>query len=296
VVAVSRWELHSSFWMSLHQRLIEDAMAREPRPLDALTPAEKAAWQEAVEAYRTLGGDGNMTFARPMIITSDALSQVVDDATELVGDAPLSEALSRAAPVYRAHRWPADDRAARFFINYAAGLLRGAGDTLVGQHEAAYGTPWPGRIRLYVTPAAGPYGAYTFHGLAGGLITTLSCRDEGYQGLHALEMILHESSHGPIGPNKGPVAEAIKTTAQSLDAPVPRDLWHAILFATSSELTRRHLADLGIAGFVPSSVDMFTRVWPELREPVADHWISYLEGRGTLEDAIAAILREVHDD
>lgn len=290
VVSVPPWELHSSFWMSLHQRLIEDAMRPTPPALTELLPDEQAAWREAVEAYRTAGGRGDMTFAKPMLITNDALSQVADDAVEPLIDSPLKDALLRAAPVYRRHGWAADDRANRFFIGYAAGLLREAGATLVREHEAVYRTAWPTRVRAYITPAAGPFGAYTNTGRAGGVITTMSCRDAGYQGLHALEMLLHESSHATVNPNNGTVPAAIAASAKAHGVEVPRDLWHALLFATSSELTRRLLAERGVTDFVPSSEDLFTRVWPEYRAPVWQHWMAYLGGAGTLEEAIDKIV------
>jgi len=290
VVTVPPWELHSSFWMCLHQRLIDDATRSTPRPTPELSPEEHAAWNGAVGAYRTAGGRGDMTFARPMAITTDALTQVADDATEPLIDAPLKDALMRAAPIYRKHWWTNDARANRFFIAYAAAMLRQAGERLVRQHEAVYRTAWPARIRVYITPSAGPFGAYTITGLSGGVITTMSCRDEGYQGLRALEMLLHESSHGIVSPNNGTIAAAISAAAKSHGVGAPRDLWHAILFATSSELTRRVLAEHGVTKFVPSSVDLFTRVWPKYREPVEQFWIAYLNGEGTLEEAIDKIV------
>ena len=70
VVQVRPWELHSSFWVSLHQTLIADAMRATPRALPMLSPEDLAAWNEAVGAYRTAGGRGDMTFARPMAARS----------------------------------------------------------------------------------------------------------------------------------------------------------------------------------------------------------------------------------
>ena len=293
VVRVQPWELHSSFWMSLHQTLIADAMRPTPRPLTGLSPEELAAWNGAVDAYRKAGGRGDMTFAKPMIITNDALTQVADDATEPLLDAPLKDSLTLAAPVYRRHWWAADDQANRFFIGYAAAMLREAGAGLVRAHEAVYRTPWPERVRVYVSPAAGPLGAYTMTGLAGGVITTMSSRDSGYQGLRALEMMLHESSHAVVGPNNGTVAAAIAAAAKRHGGEVPRDLWHAILFATSSELTRRYLAERGAPTDVPYSEDLFTRAWPRYREPIEKHWFAYLNGQGTLEDAIDKVVGSI---
>ncbi len=121
----------------------------------------------------------------------------------------------------------------------------------------------------------------------------MSCRDAGYQGFRALEMLLHESSHAVVGPNDGLVAEAIAAAAKARGVPVPRDLWHAILFATSSELTKRWLAEHGVTEFVPSSVDLFTRAWPKYREPVDRYRIPYVDGNGTLEQAIDAVVAAI---
>lgn len=289
VVLVSHWELHNSFWMSLHHTLIDDAMRTTPFDLSALKPEERTAWTEAVAAYKTAGGTGDMTFSKSMVITNDGLTQVADDAVDPIIDAPLADTLKRAAPIYRAHWWPADEKANRFFIAYAASMLREAGEDLVRAHEKAYRTPWPERIRLYIAPAAGPYGAYTMYGLVGGWITTMSHRDEGYQGLRALEMIFHEASHTVVNPNRGTVAEAIAAAAKKRGIRQPHDLWHALLFATSSELTRRYLAERGTK-FVPSSEDLFTRAWPFYRAAVEKYWLPYLDGKGTLEEAIDQIV------
>ena len=69
-----------------------------------------------------------------------------------------------------------------------------------------------------------------------------------------------------------------------------RDLWHAILFATSSELTRRLLAGRGVASYEPASIDLFTRVWQRYREPIEKYWIPYVRGQGNLEDSIDRVV------
>ena len=289
-VTVHRWHLHSSFLMCLHQVLMSDAARSGPREMPELTPDERAAWLESVEAYRAAGGSGDPSFTRPMALTTDALVQVADDSMEPPADAPLGEALRRAAPIYRRHAWEADDRANKFFIAYASAMLREAGEDLVRRHEAVYRTDWPERVFVYVTPVAGRFGAYTLTRLSSGVVTTMACRDEGYQGFRALEMLLHESSHAIVDPNTGTVAEAIKAAAKLHGVALPRNLWHAILFATSSELTRRELAARGVTTFTPSADDLLTRVWPEHREPIERFWIPYLEGQGTLEEAIDRIV------
>lgn len=280
------WEFHDSFWMSLHQSLLHDAALSKGPDFSGFSPEEQSAWSDAVAAYRTGLGHDDISFARPVLITTDALTQIADDAAEPMIDAPFAEALKRAAPVYRAHAWAADEKANRFFIAYAAAMVRDAGGELVREHEKVYRTAWPERILVYVTPYAGPFGAYTAVGRAGGAITTMSSRDEGYQGLRALEMLLHESSHVVVGPVRGTVAEAIAAAGKRHGVTPPRDLSHAIIFSTSSELTRRALAARGATAFVPSSVDLFSRVWPKYREAFEKDWLPYLAGSGTLEEAI----------
>lgn len=295
VVTAARWELHSSFWMSLHQKLIGDLIREQPRDLSGLSPEELAAWNEAVAAYRKSAGDAfDPTFTRDMMSTSDALSQVDDDAKEPLIESPLAEVLKKAAPVYRKHWWAADDKANRFFIGYAAAMVRDAGEELVAAHEKVYRTPLPKRIRVYVTPDAGPFGAYTMSYLAGGPITTMSSRDPGYQGLSALEMLLHESSHLVAGPNSNTtLGKAIATAATKHNARQPGGLWHAVLFTTTSVLTKRLLAERGSPQFVPSMEGMFTRVWPNYRATIEKHWIPYLDGKGTLEEAVENMVVDV---
>jgi len=146
--------------MSLHQTLIADAMRPKPRDLGTPSVEEQAAWNEAVTAYRTAGGQGDLTFARPMLITNDGLTQIPDDATQPIIDAPLADALKRAAPVYHAHWWEADHKANQFFIAYAAAMLREAGEDLIRAHEVC----------------TEPYGrsafSFTFHHMLGHMAPT----------------------------------------------------------------------------------------------------------------------------
>jgi hypothetical protein len=126
-------------------------------------------------------------------------------------------------------------------------------------------------------------------GKAGGVITTMSSRDSGYQGLRSLEMLLHESSHAVVGPTTGTLAAAISTTQKQQGLDAPPDLWHAILFTTSGELTRRFLAERGATQYVPFSESVFTKY----REPIRKHWIPYLNGQGTLEEAMAKVFSAI---
>ncbi|MGZ5446128.1 MAG: hypothetical protein ACXW5U_30705 [Thermoanaerobaculia bacterium] len=294
VTRAGRWELHSSFWMNLHQTLMHDASTRTPRDLSALPKEHQESWTAAVSAYREAwGGKGSITFAQTMMNAQDDLGQIADDAVNPPLAGPLTAAMRGAAPVYRAHWWPADDTANRFVIGYAAAMLRDAGEELARAHEQAYRTEFPRSIRVDLTAYAVPFGAYTHDLPHAGPVVTMSSRDAGNQGHRALETILHESSHTLVYPRYGTVASAIAASSKRLGIDPPRDLWHAILFATTSELTRRALLKRGVTDFTPSSVDLLTRAWPQYREPIETHWMPYLSGKGTLEEAIDRVVAAV---
>jgi hypothetical protein len=123
----------------------------------------------------------------------------------------------------------------------------------------------------------------------------MSCRDAEYQGLHVLEMFLHESSHAVVSPRTGRVAKAIASAAESHHVPVPPDLYHVIIFATSGELARRALVERGVTDYVPLSTELFKRSWPQYREPIEKYWLPYLNGHGTLEEAIDGIVAAIPD-
>jgi hypothetical protein len=292
-VRVAPWEFHDSFWMSLHQTLMDNVMSKAPQRFEGAPAEEQAAWNEAVEEYRRAApGRGDISFSRAMEATTFALSRIADDAPHPPDDAPVVASLRKAAPIYRKFAWQRDSAANRFFIAYAAAMLREAAPALIRRHEAVYRTPWPAKVLIYITPVAGPFGAYTLAEKEG-VVTTMSCRDEGYQGFRALEMAFHEASHAVVDVNHGTVADAIAGAAKRHGVAIPPNLWHALLFETSGELTRRYLAERGITAFVPSSVELFTRAWPQYRDAVQKFWLPYLSGQGTLEDAVDKIVAAV---
>jgi len=292
VVKAGRWELHSSFWMNLHQTLMHDASTRAPRDLDALSEEERATWMNVVAAYREAAGEGSITFSDPTMELQDVLTQVSDGAVDPMLRSPLASAILEAAPIYRAWWWSADDRANRFFIGYVAAMLRDAGEDLIREHERVYGGDYPDRIRVDAAAYGGAYGAYS-HPLKHGLVITISSRDTGNHGLTALEIVLHESSHSIVFPRYGRTARAIAKASAERGIDPPDGLWHAILFATSSELTRRALAERGLPDYVPMADDLLTRAWPQYREPIETFWYPYLDGNGTLENAVANVVRAI---
>lgn len=284
-----RWQMQSNFWVSLHQTMLD--AAQNGKPLEAaLNESEKSIWNNAVHAYRVRFFDRSPLLDDELVRINDALSFATDLPPEGFAE-DVTKALLAAAQVYRRHRWQADDRINRFWISVAEGMLRDAGEELAREHSRVYGLPFPERIRVDVSPAAGASGAYTT--ISGGSIhTTISSRDPAYQGYAALEMLLHEASHAIAGAVAGAIGPEIQTSAREAGKLAPRELWHALLFYTSGELTRRALRDRGINDYTPYIYrqNMFDRAFPGLREPIETYWQSYLDGRMARSAAVAALV------
>jgi hypothetical protein len=298
VTRAGPYTFHSSFWINLHETLMHHAMARRAPDLTALPANDAEAWRATVDVYRKNKSGWNINFDRPMAITHDVLTQFGDEVAAPTLREPLGPALLQAAPIYRRHFWPADDRANRFWIGYAAAMIRDAGEDLARAHAKAYGVPWPESVRVDAAAHAGPFGAYTMMGQLAGVHETVSSRAAGNAGLSALEVVFHEASHALVAPAQGRVAEAIKKHADRLGIEPPPDLWHAIIFATSSELTRRALRERGADGYTPMVYDLYARAWPHYREPIEKYWLGYLDGALSFDEAIGKIVEaapKAHD-
>jgi len=69
-------------------------------------------------------------------------------------------------------------------------------------------------------------------------------------------------------------------------------VWHAILFYTSGELTRRVLATRGVRNYQPAILGMYERGYRGYRQSLETHWQAYLDGKVSREAAIRQILIE----
>lgn len=284
-----RWEMRSNFWVSLHHTLL-DAAQNSKTTEETLTAQERTAWINAVLAYRSRFTDRVPWENEELTRINDTLSSTGEMLQEGLQE-DVARALLQAAPIYRKLYWPADDRANRFWISSAEGLLRDAGEELANAHGRVYGVTYPPKIRVDVSPYAGALGAYTTD--ANGFIhTTISSRDPNYQGFAALEMLLHEGSHGVVGPTTGAIATQINTLATERRILIPRQLWHGILFYTSGELTRRVLRERGVADYMPYAYKkgMYDRAFTGLRQPLETFWQSYLDGRMARDASVQAIV------
>lgn len=285
--AARRFHMASNFWVNLHQTLAEEATFSRGK-LEPSTDDERKTWREAIEAYKRLIGQRSILFDRELARVNDILSTTPSDKAPR-GIGTFASPLAAAAPIYRKYGWAADDKANRFWISATEGMLAQLGEELIAGHERVYAVTWPKTIRVDVSAWAGQFQAYTTDVMFPH--STLSSRHRGNQGFAALEIVLHESSHVVVDSGFGTLGPDLSKAAQQMNRPVNRNLWHAVLFYTSGELTRRALESRAVTGYVPYAdlQNLWTGPFRGLREPVARVWQEYLDGRRTYESAIQAL-------
>ena len=333
------FELHSGFWINLHHRLYEEARARRSSAPDnaekpgkagkpslqvapsakiALSAAEQRAWDDAVSYYLANYADKDLLFSTELVLLKNQLGDF-ETCEELSGakkktcDAglppKLTQILDAAGPVYRVHRWAADDRANRAWITRVAPLVREQGVGLSHRLADIYQARWPTeRIRVDVSAVANNTGAYT---TLDPLRVTIASTDARNQGSAALEVLFHEASHGIATP----VEQAIARECRQREKPIPRDLWHALIFYTTGEVIKPVMdteddagndraLPIGSGGSKASPADrrtseesqytpyavregLYRRGWENYFQMLTHYWQPYLEGQVTFDDAIA---------
>jgi hypothetical protein len=337
------FELHSGFWINLHHRLYEESRKRSADPNGApksgktgkptlqiapeskivLSGGEQHAWENAISYYAANYANKDLLFNTELVLLKNQLGDF-ETCEELSGakkkscdaglPANLTQILEGAAPVYRAHRWPADDRANRAWIKRVAPLVREQGVGLSHRLADIYQTRWPAeKIRVDVSAVANAAGAYT---TLDPLRVTIASTDPRNQGASALEVLFHEASHGIAEP----VEQAIVRECRQRDKPIPRDLWHALIFYTTGEVIKpvmeeeadapengaaqngKKEGEPGSNGageansrysqdseYMPYAKreGLYQRGWENYLSLLTHYWQPYLNGRTTFDDAIA---------
>jgi hypothetical protein len=305
------FELHSGFWMNLHHTLYQQARQQREkqsgRPDAALSSrlsdAEQREWNAAVAYYAANFANKDLLFSTELILLKNQLGDF-EDCDELSGakkktcdaglPAKITQVLDSAAPAYRNHWWPEHDRANRKWIAGVAPLVRSRGLELAERLAEIYQTKWPAeKIRVEVSPYANWAGAYT---TLEPLRVTISSTDPRNQGSAALEVLFHEASHGIAEPVEG----AIARECRQRDKPIPRDLWHALIFYTTGEVIRPVMTSLGAGAqggapsgeYTPYAVrqGLYTRGWDAYLKLLTTFWQPYLDGKSTFDDAIARMV------
>jgi len=320
------FEFHSGFWVNLHQFLYYQARLREATPEAraaagkssgpvlkqmpiALTFAEQKTWDEAVAYYRSNYAGADPQFNLDLILLKNQLGDF-EDCNELLGkkkktcDAGLPGnigiILEAAAPIYRSHWWADQDRANRHWVARVAPLVREQGVGVSQRLAELYQSTWPkAKIRVEVCAFANAAGAFT---TLDPLRVTISSMDARNQGAESLAVLFDEASHGIAFP----VEDAISRECHQREKPIPRDLWHALILFTTSEVLRPLMQETPAnepstdsmptprtktARLPPGLPEKFTqRGWQEYLRLLTVYWQPYLDGKVNFEDAIAHLV------
>jgi hypothetical protein len=287
---VGRYRLQSNPWINLQERLSNEIRFKEPPPA-ALSGDDLLKWKKAVESYRAFLGKRNPIFDADLIRLSAALSATSKSRLPASIPEAASKALEAAMPLYRSAQWEEDDRANRFWIAVAEPMLESAAEELAEAHAKAYATPFPSHILVDVSALAGEFGGYTV-GQGDSAHVIITSTAPGYQGFAALEMLMHEPSHAIVDAESGAIGSDLTKAAKELGVKPRYNLWHAILFYTSGELTRRALAKRGVSDYKPVILNMYERGFQGFKQPLETHWQAYLDGKVSREEAIRQILIE----
>ena len=274
----SLFDFRSNFWVNLHHFLYQQAADKSAAPSDS------KPWQSALDYYRRRIVDHDLL--REIAVINNRLSDVSRDSLPALPDvdADLIEVLNAAAPEYRTRWWAAHNRDNRAWTQSAMPLVAKHGAALTKQLAAAYQTEWPSDpIRTDVSVYASWAGAYT---VLYPTHITVSSTNAGNQGPAALEILFHEASHGLIEK----VADALDAELKSQDKLFQRRaVWHAVLFYTGGEFTRR-LQD----NYTPYAIKngLYDRAWQGALPILERDWQPYLDGKIDLQTAVRRIVND----
>ena len=294
---------HSGFWINLHHFLYEQAAERKQSgssgsaagavtSMSQLSPEQQQLWNAALDYYTRTMIKADLLQDRDMVTINDILSEAAPDLSKSGLKDDLRRVLENIAPVYRARWWPQHDKANRFWIALAIPMVKQFGETLISQLTTAYKGKWPvAPIRVDVVEYANWAGGYTTVDPDNHVHTTICSIESDYQGFAALEMLFHEASHSMVSPRNGAVAQAITRECQAKNKPIPNGLWHAIIFYTAGEFTKRNLREHGVSNYIPAGYrGLYARAWPNLQRPLELYWQPYLDGTVDFDKAISNLI------
>jgi hypothetical protein len=288
----------NEFWLNLHHFLyvlgesqgrpvsslreaMRDAPADADRGLRNLSAAERQTWADAVAAYANGLSKKEPTVDESLRVLIAALS-VANDAPALTGtsvDAGTREILERAAPIYRKGWWPAHRSGNQAYEAASRTLVARHGPAVLDFLTSKYALPWPAAgYAVHLTAYANWAGAYSTYG---NLLVFATNPHSGKHALAGLEMMFHEGMHQW----DDPIMLALRQHAQAIGKTVPDGLSHAMIFFTAGEAVRRLVPE-----YVPVGEAMGLWRTSPFRAALQEAWKPYLDGRGTRDEALAALV------
>jgi len=288
------------FWLNLHQFLYvlgrhEAGMPDRTRratagaPMDAanglgsLSNEEQRGWREAVSYYAAGPSKQDAVFDEPLIRAGQALARSANASSLARADVDpaISGTLARVAPLYRKAWWDAHRRANESWAETTRVLIDTHGPAIVSFITRAYQLPWPkDGYPVHVSAYANWAGAFSTRGN----LLIMSSLDPGNQGSTGLEITFHEAMHQWDDAIDG----VLSAEATKQQRTVPNLLSHALIFYTAGEAARSV-----VPGHVPYAE--VNGLWRQrglgaFKQALDEVWRPYLQGNGTREAALAALL------
>ena len=278
------FSFHSNPWLNLHH--FARASARGGPVPTGLSSEESRQWAAGVEFYKPYAAR-DLLFDDGMVDIKSALRGAEGKASleGIAIDAGLKETLERLMPIYQKHVWPEHDRRNRAWIGAVQPLLDRHGTALSQALTRTYESTWPSDpVPVDLSVTAGPNGAYT---TGPPTHVTISSSEPSLQGLAALEMLFHESSHSAVSN----LFERVRQASSEQKVSVPPQLWHAVLFYTAGELTTRELKAHGITYTQYAGHGLYTNLCGAgCREKIVEYWTPRLDGTRSMAECLSALV------
>jgi hypothetical protein len=306
VATTRQFSLYSDFATNLNDALIAAGIARRAKKpelfqsgsekacFDGLPAAERVAWNRAVDYYTDTVAPVEYVNREQFLARLELAGVVKKEALTDAADRRLLEIMgafrAAAAPVYERCRWPSQDAANRRWIDNVLPLLALHEKTLAQRLPELYGTPWVGLpFRVDVVDTVSFSGANSFHLRPPGLHILVSSSNSSHQGRAALETLFHEASHFLTGFNT-PLPAALAAAAREAGGSARGDLTHAVHFFMTGEAVRHVLEKPGEPAYTPYlfAMGLFS---PEFRDAIKKTWPAYMDGKRTLHEAAADLMR-----
>ena len=261
---------------------VAGAPADQERGLAKLNAADKQLWRETVAAYAATLSKKDLVFDAPLPALTNALAEAAD-AKSLAAtrvDPQIAGTLARAARIYRKAWWPQHQEANRKWQKSIEALVRAHGETILAFITKVYQLPWPSTgFPVHISAYSNWAGAYS----TDGNLLVISSLDTGTQGEYGLETVFHEGMH-QWDPQ---VHDALVEQAKRLNKRAPPGISHALIFFTAGEAVRREFPN-----HIPyaEKFGVWQRGLSSLKPIVEEVWKPYLDGKGTRDEAFAAII------
>jgi hypothetical protein len=289
------------FWLNLHhflyvlgraqnnvpdsqRRAVVNATAEQAQGLTGLSESHRQAWESAVRFYAGGLSKKDAVFDRELVEVTNAMRGAPNATAEaLKVDRELQATLVRAASVYRLVWWSKHRGANHARIEEYSKHLERHGDRVLTFITRAYQEPWPKEgYPINLSGYSNWAGAYSTDG---GLIV-VSSLDEGTRGSLGLESIFHEAMHQW----DNPVLARLERLAKEHQTPPPREgITHALIWYTAAEAVKSQIP--GHVGYAESGGMWKQKGLGSFKAGLDAHWKPYLEGQGSLDAALVALLK-----